>query len=99
MAFQYLDWLSASDLKNTADLPAGEGDVLSSGLKKIAVYRDYDNSLKAFSAVCPHLGCIVQWNRDEKSFDCPCHGSRFATDGTVINGPSKTDLHKINIKN
>lgn len=98
MASQYLDWLSPSDLKSTADLPPGEGDVLSSGLKKIAVYRDYDNSLKAFSAVCPHLGCIVQWNRDEKSFDCPCHGSRFACDGTVINGPSATGLHKIHVK-
>lgn len=99
MASQYLDWFSASDLKNTAELPAGEGDIISSGVNKIAVYRNYDNSLNAFSAVCPHLGCIVQWNKDEKSFDCPCHGSRFATDGTVINGPSKTDLQKINIKN
>jgi len=98
MASQYLDWLSASDLKNTADLPIGEGSLLSIGLKKIAVYRDYDNSLKVFSAVCPHLGCIVQWNNDEKSFDCPCHGSRFANDGTVINGPSETNLNKINIK-
>lgn len=99
MASQYMDWLSPSDLKNTADLSAGDGDILSIGLKKIAVYRDYDNTLKAFSAVCPHLGCIVQWNRDEKSFDCPCHGSRFAKDGTIINGPAKTDLNKINIKN
>lgn len=99
MALQYLDWLSASDLKNTADLPPGEGNLITSGLKKIAVYRDYDNSLKAFSAVCPHLGCIVQWNADEKSFDCPCHGSRFACDGTVINGPSKTNLNKLDIKN
>jgi glycine/D-amino acid oxidase-like deaminating enzyme/nitrite reductase/ring-hydroxylating ferredoxin subunit len=99
MASQYLDWLSASDLKNTADLLPGEGNLITSGLKKIAVYRDYDNSLKAFSAVCPHLGCIVQWNKDEKSFDCPCHGSRFASDGTVINGPSKTNLNKLNIKN
>jgi len=98
MASQYLDWITASDLKNTADLPAGEGGVLSSGLKKIAVYRDFDNTLKAFSAVCPHLGCIVQWNGDEKSFDCPCHGSRFDTEGTVINGPSQTDLPKIHIK-
>lgn len=98
MASQYLDWLSASDLENTADLPPGEGSLITSGLKKIAVYRDYDNSLKAFSAVCPHLGCIVQWNTDEKSFDCPCHGSRFACDGTVMNGPSKTNLNKINIK-
>ncbi|WP_456311702.1 FAD-dependent oxidoreductase [Pseudomonas shirazensis] len=98
MASQYLDWITGADLENTADLPPGEGGVLSSGLKKIAVYRDYDNTLKAFSAVCPHLGCIVQWNGDEKSFDCPCHGSRFATDGTVTNGPAETDLSKINIK-
>ncbi|HEX8016860.1 MAG TPA: FAD-dependent oxidoreductase, partial [Flavobacterium sp.] len=98
MAAQYLDWITESDLKNTADLPAGEGAILSSGLKKIAVYRDYDNTLKAFSAVCPHLGCIVQWNADEKSFDCPCHGSRFDTEGTVMNGPSETDLPKIHIK-
>ena len=98
MASQYLDWITTSDLTNTADLPAGEGGIISSGLKRIAVYRDYDNSLKAFSAVCPHLGCIVQWNGDEKSFDCPCHGSRFATDGSVTNGPAQTDLHKIHIK-
>jgi glycine/D-amino acid oxidase-like deaminating enzyme/nitrite reductase/ring-hydroxylating ferredoxin subunit len=98
MASQYLDWISGSDLKNTADLPAGEGAILSSGLKKIAVYRDYDNSLKAFSAVCPHLGCIVHWNNDEKSFDCPCHGSRFDTEGTVVNGPAQTDLSQIHIK-
>lgn len=98
MASQYLDWLSSSELKDTADLPSGEGSLISSGLKKIAVYRDYDHTLKAFSAVCPHLGCIVQWNSDEKSFDCPCHGSRFASDGTVINGPSETDLKRLNIK-
>jgi glycine/D-amino acid oxidase-like deaminating enzyme/nitrite reductase/ring-hydroxylating ferredoxin subunit len=98
MASQYLDWISAQDLKNTADLPAGEGGVISSGFKKIAVYRDYDNSLTAFSAVCPHLGCIINWNSDEKSFDCPCHGSRFAVDGTVINGPADKNLAKINIK-
>lgn len=98
MASQFLDWIKGSELKNTADLPAGEGAVLSSGLKKYAVYRDYDNTLKAFSAVCPHLGCIVQWNNDEKSFDCPCHGSRFDAEGNVINGPAETDLHKIHIK-
>lgn len=98
MAAQYLDWITASDLKNTADLPAGEGGIISIGLRKAAVYRDYDNTLKAFSAVCPHLGCIVNWNADEKSFDCPCHGSRFANDGTVINGPAQSDLAKIQVK-
>ncbi|CAM3552043.1 hypothetical protein FLCH110379_10150 [Flavobacterium chungbukense] len=53
----------------SSDLPAGEGGVLSSGLRKIVVYRDYDDNLKAFSAVCHHLGCIVHWSTDEKSFD------------------------------
>lgn len=97
-AAQYLDWIAAADLKNVADLGIGEGGILSSGLQKIAVYRDYDKSLRAFSAVCPHLGCIVQWNGDEKSFDCPCHGSRFSCDGMVTNGPAKTNLSKIHIK-
>ncbi|WP_426485236.1 FAD-dependent oxidoreductase [Flavobacterium sp. 2] len=98
MASQYLDWITAADLNNTADLKAGDGGILSVGLKKIAVYRDYDNTLQAFSAVCPHLGCIVKWNPDEKTFDCPCHGSRFATDGTVTNGPAENDLYKIQVK-
>lgn len=98
MASQYLDWITESDLKNTTELLPGEGGVLSLGLKKIAVFRDYDNRLTAFSAVCPHLGCIVQWNSDEKSFDCPCHGSRFASDGTVMNGPADHNLNKIGLK-
>lgn len=98
MASQYLDWILESDVKNTADLAPGDGGILTAGLKKIAVYRDYDNSLKAFSAVCPHLNCIVNWNADEKSFDCPCHGSRFSSDGTVMNGPAQQDLKKIRIK-
>lgn len=98
MASQYLDWITASDLNNTADLKAGDGGILTIGLKKVAVYRDYDNTLQAFSAVCPHLGCIVKWNSDEKTFDCPCHGSRFAADGTVTNGPATSDLHKFQVK-
>ncbi|WP_348825077.1 FAD-dependent oxidoreductase [Flavobacterium aestuarii] len=98
MAAQYLDWISFNDLNDTVDIPAGEGGIISSGLKKIAVYRDYDNTLKAFSAVCPHLGCIVKWNTDEKTFDCPCHGSRFASDGTVTNGPATKNLSRIHIK-
>lgn len=92
MALQYLDWVRPSDLKSMEELDRGEGGVLTSGLKKIAVYRDIENHLHTFSAVCPHLGCVVQWNGDEKTFDCPCHGSRFSTDGTVLNGPAKSNL-------
>jgi Rieske Fe-S protein len=51
-----------------------------------------------FSAACPHLGCVVQWNADEKTFDCPCHGSRFSKEGVVLNGPAISGLKKIEVK-
>ena len=60
--------------------------------RKIAVYRDERGDIHRLSAVCTHLYCIVRWNDTEKTWDCPCHGSRFATDGTVIQGPASTSL-------
>jgi len=60
--------------------------------KPIAIYKDNNGTVQAFSAVCTHLGCTVTWNSLEKSFDCPCHGSRFSNKGTVINGPANSDL-------
>ena len=62
------------------------------GASKVAVYRDADGKLHALSAVCPHLGCLVQWNDAEKTWDCPCHGSRFDKRGKVVNGPANSDL-------
>jgi Rieske Fe-S protein len=62
------------------------------GLQKVAVYRDLDGRLHERLATCPHLGCIVHWNRPEKTWDCPCHGSRFDCLGKVINGPANRDL-------
>ena len=70
----------------------GEGAVMRRGLSKVAVYRDEGGKLHECSAVCPHLGCIVDWNGAEKTWDCPCHGSRFDARGKVINGPANTDL-------
>jgi Rieske Fe-S protein len=58
------------------------------------VYRDDDGKLHECSAVCPHLGCIVQWNPAESSWDCPCHGSRFNKMGEPINGPANSALGK-----
>jgi Rieske Fe-S protein len=62
------------------------------GMKHVAVYKDPAGAVTECSAVCPHLGCVVQWNGTEKTWDCPCHGSRFDARGKVINGPSNVDL-------
>jgi Rieske Fe-S protein len=58
----------------------------------VAVSRADDGRLQAVSAVCTHLGCVVAWNPAERSWDCPCHGSRFCADGRVIQGPAVEDL-------
>jgi len=98
MAAQYADWITPGDIKELSELEPGQGGITSSGLKKIAVYRDTNQKIHAYSAICPHLGGILQWNGDEKSFDCPVHGSRFSASGKVINGPSIDDLKKLEIK-
>jgi Rieske Fe-S protein len=98
MVAQYADWFTPEEIKKADELRPGEGAIISSGIKKIAVYRDEENNLHTCTAVCPHLGAILQWNADEKSFDCPMHGSRFTTEGKVINGPASADLKIIMIK-
>lgn len=65
------------------------------GASKIAVYRDATGTLHERSAACPHLGCIVAWNSAEKTWDCPCHGSRFDKFGEVFNGPANTGLTRV----
>lgn len=93
---QFTDYLLPSDVKSISEIKNGEAAIVGR-LKKIAVYRDDSGQYHAYSAVCPHMGCVVQWNNDEKSFDCPCHGSRFTCEGKVINGPSKTDLEEVKV--
>jgi Rieske Fe-S protein len=95
VAAQYVDWLAPGDEAAVDDVAPGTGAIIRDGLKKIAVYRDARGQIHTFSAVCPHLGCIVQWNPTEKTWDCPCHGSRFEKLGTVINGPANQNLRKI----
>jgi Rieske Fe-S protein len=67
---------------------------LRSGLKKFAVYRDEAGTVHSCSATCTHLGCVVAWNSNEATWDCPCHGSRFDRFGNVLNGPAVTGLEK-----
>lgn len=98
MAAQYGDWVKKGDIDNIYDLAPGDGGILSQGLNKYTVYRDESGNIHTCSAVCPHLGGILAWNPDEKSFDCPVHGSRFTAEGKVINGPAISDLKIVEVK-
>jgi glycine/D-amino acid oxidase-like deaminating enzyme/nitrite reductase/ring-hydroxylating ferredoxin subunit len=92
VARQYADWLTPGEVRSADEIASESGAVMRRGLHKIAVYRDASGAVHERSAVCPHLGCIVHWNRAEKTWDCPCHGSRFDCTGHVINGPANRDL-------
>jgi glycine/D-amino acid oxidase-like deaminating enzyme/nitrite reductase/ring-hydroxylating ferredoxin subunit len=78
-----------------AKLSPGEGRVIGDGASQIAVSVDENGVERRVSARCSHLGCIVSWNGAEKSWDCPCHGSRFEPDGSVIQGPAVRPLKQI----
>jgi len=94
MAAQYTDWLTGGDVGSVDEIAPDSGAVLRRGLTKVAVYRDEKGTTHECSAVCTHLGCIVHWNSAEKTWDCPCHGSRFDKLGRVINGPANSDLKR-----
>ena len=96
VAAQYADYVTAGDIKSEDELKPGHGAVMRQGLSKIAVFRDENGAIHKRSAVCPHLGCVVAWNTCEKTWDCPCHGSRFSAEGRVYQGPANTDLSEVN---
>ena len=92
---QYLEvFPGQSEADSFSDLRAGEGKVVEKGTAKFAVYRDKTGKVECVSAFCTQLGCVVDWNDAEKSWDCPCHGSRFTTTGEVIEGPAFKSLDK-----
>jgi 3-phenylpropionate/trans-cinnamate dioxygenase ferredoxin reductase subunit len=86
--------LAKGEERPVSQLAPGEGDVFQVDGEKLAVSRDQQGELRAVSPVCTHLGCIVEWNRDKGTWDCPCHGSRYKPDGSVINGPAKRPLEQ-----
>jgi glycine/D-amino acid oxidase-like deaminating enzyme/nitrite reductase/ring-hydroxylating ferredoxin subunit len=88
------DRVRPSHVDSVDDVPAGGGAVLRVGAEQRAVYRDAAGELHAVSARCTHLGCIVAFNEAETSWECPCHGSRFAVDGAVIQGPANRPLER-----
>ncbi len=86
------DWARALLSPDLATLERGEGTVVREGGRPVACARDADGEMHAVSAVCSHMACLVEWNDAECSWDCPCHGSRFAPDGEVLEGPASDDL-------
>ena len=89
------EYATPGEIDSADALKPGEGAVMRRGASKVAVYRDEDGVLVERSAVCTHVGCIVHWNGTEKCWDCPCHGSQFATDGSVLNGPATRPLAEV----
>ncbi|MCG8915848.1 FAD-dependent oxidoreductase [Actinokineospora sp. PR83] len=86
------DRLTTSDASATAEVPVDEGRVVSDGVGKKGVYRDQAGVVHAVSLRCTHLGCLLRFNGAERSWDCPCHGSRFDVDGAVLEGPAVEPL-------
>ncbi|HJR41579.1 MAG TPA: FAD-dependent oxidoreductase [Gemmatimonadaceae bacterium] len=97
VAVQYADYVKPKPgvVDSPDEIERGEGSVLRRGTHIIAAYRDMTGTLHERSAVCTHLKCIVHWNSTEKTWDCPCHGSRFTGEGKVVNGPAIGDLEKV----
>ncbi len=89
------DRITASEGKSLRSLKPRQGKILKLDRKRVAAYRDADGQATVLSAVCTHLGCIVHWNGAEKSWDCPCHGSRFDCNGRVIAGPAESPLEPV----
>jgi nucleotide-binding universal stress UspA family protein/nitrite reductase/ring-hydroxylating ferredoxin subunit len=78
--------------QNLSEIGKGEGGIVVTGDHKVAVYRDEKGVVHALSARCTHMGCTVKWNPSQKTWDCPCHGSRYSPSGQVVNGPAAKPL-------
>ena len=94
----FAEYLAPGELSDTSELKFGEGAIIRQGLSKIAAYRDENGALHASSAACTHIGCHLHWNSFETCWDCPCHGSQFAADGTALNAPAVKSLDKADLK-
>ena len=94
-AGHYAELVSGGDVDDEEAIAPGEGAVVRRGLRKVAVHRDASGALHERSAYCTHLGCVVAWNGAERTWDCPCHGSRFDVDGAVVHGPAIAPLAEV----
>ncbi|HET6892692.1 MAG TPA: FAD-dependent oxidoreductase [Pyrinomonadaceae bacterium] len=99
VAVEYTGLVTPGEVDSVDEIQLGSGAVIRRGLTKAAVYRDADGTVHERSAICRHLGCVVNWNSLEKTWDCPCHGSRYDAYGKVIQGPANSDLEPLKDSN
>jgi len=89
------DRFAGADAQSLRAVKRGQGKIIERNGAKLAVYRDQAGAVTVRSATCTHMGCIVAWNTAERTWDCPCHGSRFKPSGDVISGPAEVPLSKV----
>jgi Rieske Fe-S protein len=89
------DRIAGPDAKSLRDLRRGEGKIVEVKGERVAAYRADNGRVTLLSPVCTHMGCQVDWNTAERTWDCPCHGSRFMPDGQVLSGPAESPLEKV----
>ncbi|WP_108522351.1 FAD-dependent oxidoreductase [Bradyrhizobium algeriense] len=94
----FAEYLAPGELADVSDLKAGHGAIIRQGTSKIAAYRDPSGAMYVRSAACTHVGCHLHWNSFETCWDCPCHGSHFAIDGTPLNAPAIGPLAEVSIR-
>ena len=86
------DFLKSGQSLDLKKMMPEQGKIINYNSGKIAIYKSKSGDFKFLSPICPHMGCTVRWNNADKSWDCPCHGSRFDTNGCVIEGPALKGL-------
>ncbi|HEY2251545.1 MAG TPA: FAD-dependent oxidoreductase [Planctomycetaceae bacterium] len=89
------DRMVSAEADSTRSVQRGEGKILNLDGRRVACSRDDNGKLHVLAPECTHMGCVVRWNRAEKTWDCPCHGSRFHPDGAVLAGPAETPLKAV----
>lgn len=95
VAYQLIkDYLFYGDADEVKEIKVGQGKTITLNNERLAAYRDEQGVVHLVSGICPHMGCVVHWNNGEKSWDCPCHGSRFGIDGEILEGPAYHGLAK-----
>jgi glycine/D-amino acid oxidase-like deaminating enzyme/nitrite reductase/ring-hydroxylating ferredoxin subunit len=93
------DRFNREKINELVELAAGEAKLVSYEGKLLAIYKDEQHGVYALNPACTHVKCTVHWNSAEKTWDCPCHGSRFNYDGTMFTGPARKDLERVDVTN